>query len=278
VVAEDPDGSINTRNQSVVYETGLSYKQQYVARQHLRERGLLNESYDRPAHLTWFQLNMTALREALGEVGDLKEDEEDRVPERKHRYSPAGTPVFPNGRSLKGTCTDYTQTTAERPAATEKTRFRFANGPPHEIPATPFEAMQHPMIKLFGEVCGRMPGMRDYRVVIEAMQHFREREGAEAVPYLKPFWMAWSSRKRRSDGKPYDPSSLTWLTEWALNGSIPAEIGGSHEHGSAGRYEPRPLTEAELATAEIINRENRREAELWRSQLPEMRRSGLPAS
>ena len=128
------------------------------------------------------------------------------------------------------------------------------------------------MIKLFGEVCGRVPGMREYRAVIETMQHFHEHKGDEAVPYLKPFWLAWSRRKRRSDGRPYDPSSLTWLTEWALNGSIPAEIGGRHGWSpGTGSKRRAPLTKADLAAAAIINRRNRREARRRASQ------TGLPA-
>jgi hypothetical protein len=38
--------------------------------------------------------------------------------------------------------------------------------------------------------------------------------------HLTPFWLAWSSR-RRQDGRPYDPGNISWLTEWALNGSVP---------------------------------------------------------
>jgi hypothetical protein len=49
--------------------------------------------------------------------------------------------------------------------------------------------------------------------------------------YLAPYWLAWSSRKRL-DGRPYDPGNLTWLAEWALNGSIPPP-GGSKGAGSA---------------------------------------------
>jgi hypothetical protein len=48
------------------------------------------------------------------------------------------------------------------------------------------------------------------------------------ITYLTPYWLAWSSRKR-VDGKPYDPSNLTWLTEWAVNGSIPPISKGPKE-------------------------------------------------
>jgi len=39
--------------------------------------------------------------------------------------------------------------------------------------------------------------------------------------YLAPFWLAWSGRKRL-DGRPYDPGNITWLTEWALNRTVPS--------------------------------------------------------
>ena len=39
--------------------------------------------------------------------------------------------------------------------------------------------------------------------------------------YLAPFWLAWSGRKRL-DRRPYDPGNITWLTEWALNGTVPS--------------------------------------------------------
>jgi hypothetical protein len=38
--------------------------------------------------------------------------------------------------------------------------------------------------------------------------------------YLRPFWIAWDSR-RRPDGKPYSKTKPAWLTEWAINGQIP---------------------------------------------------------
>jgi hypothetical protein len=68
-----------------------------------------------------------------------------------------------------------------------------------------------------------IPGAAQYQAVIEAVRLVRGHEQLEEAglrDYLRRFWLAWSSRKRK-DGKPYDPGNITWLTEWALNGSIP---------------------------------------------------------
>ena len=100
---------------------------------------------------------------------------------------------------------------------------------PLDLPRSPAEALQHPDVRVFAAVTGgRIPGISQYQAVIEAVRLLRRREklrDPELREYLKPFWLAWSSRKRR-DGRPYDPENITWLTEWALNGSIPSQ-GGS---------------------------------------------------
>lgn len=56
------------------------------------------------------------------------------------------------------------------------------------------------------------------------MRFLRGREQMDdqvLTAYLAPFWLAWSGRKRL-DGRPYDPGNITWLTEWALNGTVPS--------------------------------------------------------
>ena len=70
---------------------------------------------------------------------------------------------------------------------------------------------------------GRIPGLPQYGVVIDSVRLLRERErlaDAALVKYLMPFWLAWRSR-RRKDGREYDQGNITWLTEWAVNGTIP---------------------------------------------------------
>ena len=95
---------------------------------------------------------------------------------------------------------------------------------PRPLPVSPVEAMLHPDVRVFARVTGgRIPGLSQYRAVIDAVRFLRVREkldDARLGVYLAPYWLAWSSRKRQ-DGRPYDPGNISWLTEWALNGSIP---------------------------------------------------------
>jgi hypothetical protein len=92
------------------------------------------------------------------------------------------------------------------------------------IPSTPVEAIVHQDVKVFIKVTGgRIPGLTQYRAVIDTVQILRkkkEMDDHELAMILAPFWKAWSSRKRL-DGQPYDPGNINWLTEWALNKSIP---------------------------------------------------------
>jgi hypothetical protein len=85
--------------------------------------------------------------------------------------------------------------------------------------------MLHPDVRVFAAVTGgRIPGLTQYRAVIDAVRFLRGRKRMDdqaLAVYLAPYWLAWSSRKRL-DGRPYDPGNITWLTEWALNGTVPA--------------------------------------------------------
>jgi hypothetical protein len=114
--------------------------------------------------------------------------------------------------------------------------------PDAPLPDSPAEAMLHPDVRVYSAVTGgRIPGLSQYRQVIEAVRFVRAREelsdGALAA-WLKPYWLAWTSRKRL-DGRPYDPANLTWLTEWALNGTIPPP-GGPREPEARHRSVPSP--------------------------------------
>jgi hypothetical protein len=92
------------------------------------------------------------------------------------------------------------------------------------LPHTPVEAMVHPDVKVFCAVTGgRVPGLTQYRQVIAVVRHLRKTKALDdqaLAVYLSPFWLAWSGRKRQ-DGRPYDLGNITWLTEWAMNGSVP---------------------------------------------------------
>jgi hypothetical protein len=103
-----------------------------------------------------------------------------------------------------------------------------------ELPRSPLEAMVQPDIRVFMAATeGMIPGLSQYRAVMDAVRILREREklddGALAA-YLKPFWLAWTGR-RRQDGRPYDRGNISWLTEWALNGVVPHSASGQ-EHAA----------------------------------------------
>ena len=97
-------------------------------------------------------------------------------------------------------------------------------GEPSVLPTSPAEAMVNPDVRVFAQATGgRIPGLSQYRSVIEAVRFLRAREKLDdkaLAKYLVPYWLAWSSRKR-VDGRPYDPGNITWLVEWALNKSAP---------------------------------------------------------
>lgn len=98
------------------------------------------------------------------------------------------------------------------------------------LPTTPREAASHPDIKTYEQITNRFPGDRDYRVIIDTIRFLREKHGAKLEEFLKPYWLAWSTRKTK-DGKPYSPSNLVWLCEWAMQGDIPRANGHEPKQG-----------------------------------------------
>lgn len=108
-----------------------------------------------------------------------------------------------------------------------------------EIPNSPAEAARQVDIIVFHETTGRIPGISQYKTVIDTIRFLRDKRSLTyetAITYLTPYWLAWSSRKR-IDGKPYDPSNLTWLTEWAINGSIPTQKAQTAENELPSMYD-----------------------------------------
>ena len=247
----DPEGRIDPSNQSLAHETGLTYKQLLAARKSLRLRGLLQERYHRSKHQLWFKVNFEALQRMWDRMHSGQVTEGNEAGAQKSR----GT--FPKVTSLIGTYTDDTQMTSKRaptPSARPPSEADPGDSDTERMPTTPVEAMRHPDIRLYQQVCGRVPGAGHYRVVIETVRYVRAAKAEEAADYLRPFWLAWSGRRRKSDGKPYDPGSLTWLTEWALNGQIPPESGAEHEAHTQRHKKTARLTPADLAAAKRINR------------------------
>jgi len=103
------------------------------------------------------------------------------------------------------------------------------------IPETPAQALEHPDIQAFKAICGRIPGVQDYALVIETICLLRAKHGTQLTEVVKPYWLAWSTRKTRG-GRNYDVASLVWLTEWAVNGQIPRANGSEPKAEDRGKY------------------------------------------
>lgn len=88
------------------------------------------------------------------------------------------------------------------------------------LPKTPKQAVEHPDIMVFEKICGRIPGDRDYALVIDTIRFLRGKHRDQLVEKVTPYWLAWSGRKSK-DGKKYNPATLVWLTEWAVNDELP---------------------------------------------------------
>jgi hypothetical protein len=173
----------------------------------------------------------------LAEVGIVQEEEAGKwivtnfskrqaampVSERVERYRRRNNDVTDRYSSCnegeEGVSTSSSESDSSSDSAGEGVQGEGA-----KLPATPIEAMVHPDLKVFFKVTGgRLPGLTQYRTVIEILRHLRKTKNLDAeglAEYLERFWKAWTVRKRR-DGRPYDPANVTWLTEWALHGTIP---------------------------------------------------------
>jgi len=96
-----------------------------------------------------------------------------------------------------------------------------------ELPRLPAEAMLHPDVKVFAEVTGgRIPGLSQYRAVIETVRLLRAREKLEDAAlqvYLAPYWLAWSSRKRL-DGSIPPPGGSKAVDGGRLAAPSPEEV------------------------------------------------------
>ena len=115
------------------------------------------------------------------------------------------------------------------------------------MPSSPVEAMLHPDVRIFAAVTGgRIPGLAQYRTVIETVRFLRGREklaDQALARFLAPYRLVWSGR-RRQDGRLYEPGNISGLTGWAVNNHVPPN---AQLTGAGGK-------EAELArsNAEVI--------------------------
>jgi hypothetical protein len=143
-----------------------------------------------------------------------------RVTRYRGRYRKRYSNAASNEAGAEVTSTSSFESTSGSASAEE------GEGGDDEPPRTPAEALLHPDVRVYSAVTGgRIPGLSLYAPVIDAVRFLRKKlkmDDRALTEYLQPFWLAWSSRKRQ-DGRPYDPGNVTWLTEWALNGSIPSK-------------------------------------------------------
>lgn len=145
-------------------------------------------------------------------------DSMERVKRYRERYSNAAC----NGGVTGGVSTSSSDSVSD--SVSEEGVEVQEEGEPEEVPQTPKEAVEQREIRVFmAATGGRVPGASQYASVIDSVRLLRAREkldDAALAIHLAPYWLAWSTRKRR-DGYLYDPRNITWLTEWALNKSIP---------------------------------------------------------
>ena len=157
-------------------------------------------------------------------VTNFKERQTSESAERVRRYRERYSNVQCNGDVAEDPSTSTSSSHSESDSLEEE-RVQ-GEEEPREMPSSPVEAMLNPDVRIYTTVTGgKIPGLTQYRAVIKTVRFLRKREkmdDQELSGYLMPYWQAWVSRKR-VDGLPYDPRSVTWLTEWALNKSIPPD-------------------------------------------------------
>ena len=112
VAKDDPQGLENPENQSLEFETGLAYKEQFAARAALRSRGFLVERYLRSEHKMAFRLNIQAIRDAWEHMPKGRK----ACSQKEEGISQKEDGILPTGGSLIGTYIDYSETTAKTDA------------------------------------------------------------------------------------------------------------------------------------------------------------------
>jgi hypothetical protein len=239
--------------------------------------GLLQPVTDLAWRLRVSVEKLTESLQALAEVGVVHETEPgtwfvthfkerqvsesyDRVERYRHRYKERYSNGTCNGDvagvastssspslSISDSVSSEERVQGEEPLAAPRLPAEVASTPPvragsdeepRVLPNSPVEAMLHPDVRIFAAVTGgRIPGLSQYRAVIEAVRILRQKKQLDdraLVAYLAPYWQTWSGRKRQ-DGKPYEPGNISWLTDWALNGTIPG--GKKQEPDVVGKVE-----------------------------------------
>lgn len=103
------------------------------------------------------------------------------------------------------------QPTAPEPSLTDKKEPSLKEG----AKAQPLKANQIPQIVLFREVVRRYPSKGSQFTVITSMDKIGDRLRRDvSAQDLEPYYREWCDRG-------YNPTSVKWLSEWAVSGKIP---------------------------------------------------------
>jgi DNA-binding Lrp family transcriptional regulator len=106
------------------------------------------------------------------------------------------------------------------------------------------KATDFPEVVLFRSVTGRYPSKDTFQIVVKAMRDVRVRVGRDVVcDDLVPFWEAWRA-------KGYRNTNLSWLTEWAVSGSI--TNGNGNKNGKHIAPAPPRQSDADLAARRAV--------------------------
>jgi hypothetical protein len=149
---EDPAGAADPSNQSLEFETGLTYRELWRARQLLRKKGFLQERSRRAEHRMFFRLDLEALRRAwkqlqaedLPEARSTPADSASASFPKRDRQLPESRVSAADGSndnaaervSLNGTSRDYTEITAEKPQGILKTEVPLGWSLAHGLPVS----------------------------------------------------------------------------------------------------------------------------------------------
>ncbi len=137
VKREDRDEADNPAYQSLAEEVGMTYREERTARGLLRERGLVEQRYDRLGHKLFIRVNFAGLRRRADELGfgpvrmpDPAGDES--LPREGPNQYQAGDKAAPGRRriraSLKGTSIDHAKTTPVSAADAAQGALRLQEG------------------------------------------------------------------------------------------------------------------------------------------------------
>ena len=139
---EDPRGLKNPENQSIEFETSLTYKEQFVARTALRARGFLSEKYDRSQHRMYFRVNLRAVGAAWERVNGvplpdwLPVSSQDGISQKEAGTSQKEAGIIPKGVSLNGTSIEYTENTKEKTQGITKAGMPLTWSIGHGLPVS----------------------------------------------------------------------------------------------------------------------------------------------